>query len=83
MTTIYIDLEGNLQGLADDTLDRLHSLGHKLVERVSNVEYDHNHECWVATDMDGQVIAKNPIRTNVINMEREYLNRKIERSFSV
>jgi hypothetical protein len=82
MTSIYIDLEGNLQGLADDTFDRIQSMGQKFVERVSNVEYDHTHECWVATDMDGNVIANNPIRTNVIEMERLYLNKKIERSFS-
>jgi hypothetical protein len=81
-TKIYIDLEGNLQGLADDTLDKLNSLGSKYVERVSNIEYDHTHECWVAVDMDGCVIAKNPIRSAVIDAERNYFNRKIENSFA-
>lgn len=81
MTKIYIDLQGNLQGLADDTLDRIDKLGQKFVERVSNVEFDHNHECWVATDMDGNVIASDPIRSEVINKEKAIINARIEESY--
>lgn len=81
MTKIYIDLHGNLQGLADDTLDRIDKLGQKFVERVSNVEFDHNHECWVATDMDGTVIATDPIRSEVINKEKAIINARIEESY--
>lgn len=81
MTKIYIDLQGNLQGLADDTLDRIDKLGQKFVERVSNVEFDHHHECWVATDMDGNVIASDPIRSEVINKEKAIINARIEESY--
>lgn len=82
-TTIFIDNEGNLSGLADDTIDKLTSLGQKLVERVSNIEFDHTHQCWVATDLEGEVIASNPIRSEVVDLERRYLNRCIEDAFAL
>ena len=81
-TQIYIDLDGNLSGIVDDTFDKLSFLGEKLVERVSNVEYDHDHQCWVATDMENNVIAKGPIRSSVIDAEREHFNKLFERGFS-
>jgi len=82
-STIYIDKEGNLSGLADDTLDRLHDMGVKSVHRVSNVEYDHTHQCWTATDLSGYVIAKGKVRSEVIAEERRRLNMLIEDAFSV
>ena len=82
MTTIYIDKEGNLSGLADDTLDKFVALGKKKVERVSNVEFDHNNQQWEATGMDGLIIASHPIRSEVIRLEREYLNKCIEDTFA-
>jgi hypothetical protein len=81
MTTIYIDLEGNVQGLADDIIDKL-NLGLKKVERVSNVEYDHGKSEWVAEDLLGNVIASDPIRSRVIELERIYFNSTIEAGFS-
>jgi hypothetical protein len=81
-TVIYVDKDGNVSGLADDVIDRLTSLGDKQVNRVSNVEFDHATQLWAATDLDGEVIATSPIRSEVINMERDYLNKKIEESFS-
>jgi hypothetical protein len=80
-TKIYIDHNGNLTGLADDVIDKL-QLGQKMVERVSNVEYDHSNECWVATDIDGDVIASNPVRSAVIELEREFFNKQIEAGFA-
>ena len=82
-TTIFIDNDGNLSGLADDTIDKLTSLGQKLVERVSNIEFDHTHQCWVATDLEGAVIAANPVRSEVIDLERRYLNKCIEDAFAL
>jgi hypothetical protein len=79
-SVIYIDNEGNLSGLADDTIDKL-NMGKKQVERVSNVEYNHEHQCWVATDLDGKIIAEHPVRSEVIAAERRYLNRLIEDTF--
>jgi hypothetical protein len=79
---IYIDNEGNLTGLADDVWDKFSSLGERLVARVSNIEFDHEHQCWVAVDMDGQIIASNPVRSEVIAAERAYFNKCIERGFT-
>jgi hypothetical protein len=81
-SVIYIDNDGNLSGLADDVWDKLNTLGRKTVERVSNIEFDHTQQCWVATDMEGSVIASNPIRSVVVDLEREFLNRIIEQKFS-
>jgi hypothetical protein len=81
-SVIYIDKDGNISGLADNLLDKL-ALGQKKVQRVSNVEFDDSLQCWVATDLENNVIAANPIRSKVIEAEREYLNKKIEEEFSV
>ena len=81
-SVIYIDNDGNLRGLADDVIDKLDSLGRKMVERVSNIEFDHEHQCWVATDLDGKVIAADVVRSAVIEAEREYFNTLIENTFA-
>jgi|688.fasta_scaffold1145159_2 hypothetical protein len=81
LTTIYIDKHGDIVGLADDVIDKLR-LGTKDVKRVSNVEFDHAQQLWVATDLEGRVIASDPIRSRVIDLEREYFNSSIELSFS-
>lgn len=81
-TVIYVDKNGNVSGLADDVIDKLNSLGKKEVIRVSNVEFDHAAQAWVATSLAGTVIATSPIRSEVIDMERDYLNKKIEESFA-
>jgi hypothetical protein len=79
---LYIDKCGNIEGLADDVLDKLRSLGPKTVKRVSNVEFDYALQCWVATDLDGKVIASHPIRSEVIAAERKHLNKLIEAAFT-
>ena len=81
-SVIYISKEGNISGLADNLLDKLTSLGPKKVQRVSHVEFDEDLQCWVATDLEGNVIAANSIRSKVIEAEREYLNKKIEAEFA-
>jgi hypothetical protein len=80
-SVIYIDNEGNLIGLADDNIDKLNSLGPKQVERVSNIEFDHTEQLWVAADLQGEVISKNPVRGLVIEAERAHLNKQIELAF--
>ena len=80
-TVIFIDEDGNMSGLADDVLDKL-NLGKKEINRVSDIEWDHIEEVWVARDVaTGDVIAKNSIRSNCILAEREFLNKKIRTSF--
>jgi hypothetical protein len=81
-SVMYIDNDGNVSGLADDNIDRLDDLGQKLVARVSNIEYDHSHQCWVATDLEGGIIASNPVRSRVIEAERAYFNKLIENAFA-
>jgi hypothetical protein len=80
-SVIYIDKEGNISGLADDLIDKL-NLGQKKVARVSNIEYDHNRDEWVAVTLDGLEIGASKVRSEVIDIERAYLNKQIERSFA-
>lgn len=80
-SVIYISKDGDLVGLADDFIDKL-DLGVKSVERVSNVEFDHQQQHWVASDLSGCVIATDPVRSKVIEAEREYFNNLIESSFA-
>jgi hypothetical protein len=80
-SVIYINKDGGIVGLADDIIDGL-KLGEKTVERVSNVEFDHTQQLWVATDLFGSVIASDPVRSRVIDLEREYFNSMIEASFA-
>ena len=82
-SVIYIDKNGDLKGLSDDLFDKLTNIGTKFVHRVSDIEFDHDQQVWVATDMSGAVIASSPIRSAVISAEREFLNKKIERQFAV
>ena len=82
-TVIYIDKNGDIQGLTDDFIDRL-DIGVKEVARVSDIEWNYSEQLWEATDaVTGEVIAKNSVRGNVINAERAYLNRKIEQAFAL
>jgi hypothetical protein len=81
-TTIYIDNEGNIVGLADDFIDKLDGLGPKIVERVSNIEFDHAAQTWVAKDVYDNKIASDNVRSRVIDKEREYFNKRIETNFS-
>lgn len=80
-TVIFVDTEGNASALADDRMDHIQTLGEKIVERVSNVEYDHEHQCWVATDLEGNVISRSNVRSEVIESEREYFNQLMQGSF--
>lgn len=80
-STIYIDKNGDLCGLADDTIDKLHHIGTKQVARVSNIEFDHEQQAWVATDLKGDVIAAGRVRSEVIEAERKHLNKLIEDVF--
>lgn len=80
-SVMYISKEGDLLCLADDFVDKL-DLGFKQVERVSNIEFDHQQQCWTATNLAGEVIASDPVRSKVIDMEREYFNSLLEKSFA-
>jgi hypothetical protein len=80
-TTIFIDKQGNLQGLSDDLLDML-DIGKKTVRRVSDIEWSHAENLWVAHDSEtGEVIAKDKLRSNCVIAEREFLNRRVKASF--
>jgi hypothetical protein len=81
-TTIYIDNEGNIVGLADDFIDKLDTLGVKHVERVSNIEFDHAMQVWVAKDVYDNEIASDNVRSRVIDKERKYFNKCLEDVFS-
>jgi hypothetical protein len=82
MTVIYIDKNGDIQGLADDFIDKL-DLGTKQVARVSDIEWNHSTNLWEAKDsVTGEIIASNSVRGNVINAERAHLNKKIEHTFA-
>jgi hypothetical protein len=82
-SVIYIDKSGCVSGLADDTLDKLGFLGAKTVERVSEIEFNHDIQKWVAVSLvDREVIAEDVVRSALIAKERDYLNSQIEKSFA-
>ncbi len=79
--TIYIDKQGNISGLADDFIDKL-DMGRKVVKRVSDVEWSHDQQQWEARDLSGELIAYGPIRSEVIQAERDYFNQQTEKRFA-
>ncbi len=81
-TTIYIDKNGNISGLSDSFFDRLNPLGQKQVQRVSDIEYNHELQQWEARTHAGFLIGRHGERDKLIAMEREYLNQKIETHFN-
>jgi hypothetical protein len=81
-SVIYIDNQGNIRGLANDILDKLSSLGPKKVNRVSNVEFDENSQCWVAIGLSGETIAAGKSRSEVIAAEQAFFNTEIEKEFA-
>lgn len=78
---IYIDNEGNVSGLANDIIDNIVGLGPKTVERVSDVEFDHTAQNWVARDLQGETIATDLVRSEVIRKEEQYFNARTEAVF--
>jgi hypothetical protein len=76
-TTIFIDKEGNLQGLADDFIDSL-DMGPKDVKRVSDVEFNRVTQTWEAHAPSGELIAAGISRSRVIEQERVYFNELME-----
>jgi hypothetical protein len=77
-TTVYIDLEGNIKGLSDGFFDKLEDMGHKQVERVSDIEFDHALQLWEARTSAGLLIGRHKERAALIEIERKYLNSQIE-----
>jgi hypothetical protein len=75
--TIYVDAEGCVCGLGGRILDHL-ALGPCKVSRVSNIEFNHDLQLWEAVDMEGSTIAVHRDRASLVEIEKEYLNNKIE-----
>ena len=80
-SVIYIDNEGNISGLSDNLFDKLAALGKRAVQRVSNIEFNHDTQMWEAEDLEGNLIGTHTCRNTLIEIEREYLNNKIEESY--
>jgi len=81
-SVIYIDNEGNISGLSDNLFDKLAALGKRAVQRVSNIEFNHELQMWEATDLEGNNIGLHECRSKLIEIEREYLNNKIEKGYA-
>ena len=81
-TKIFIDKEGNIHGLSSDLMDGLSFLGPKTVARVSNIIFDHAGQEWVACAVSGAIIARHPIRSRVVALEREYFDKQLEETFA-
>jgi hypothetical protein len=79
--TVYIDSEGSICGLNGYILDNL-DLGEKSVYRVSNIEFNHALQLWEAVDNCGKVIGRNSSRTSLVELEKEYLNKRIEENYA-
>ena len=81
-TTIFIDNDGNVEGLADSVFDALSELGPKNVRRISDIEFDEREQLWVAEDADtGEEIGRHTVRDKLIDIEREVLNERIKSKF--
>jgi hypothetical protein len=80
-SVVYIDNEGNISGLSDNIFDKLAALGNRAVQRVSNIEFNHDLQVWEATDLNGNIIGTHQLRSSLIQIEREYLNNLIEKSY--
>jgi hypothetical protein len=80
-SVIYIDKEGNLSGLSDNLFDKLAALGRRAVQRVSNIEFNPRIQKWQAVDLDGNIIGVHEFRDKLIEIERDYLNTKIEEDY--
>ena len=80
-SVIFVDNNGDLIGLADNIIDKINNLGWKQVTRVSDVEFNHKEQLWEARDLKGEIIASGSVRSDVIDKEREYFNRKIKEGF--
>jgi len=80
-SVIYIDKEGNLSGLSDNLFDKLAALGRRAVMRVSNIEFNSRIQKWQAVDLDGNIIGTHEFRDKLIEIERDYLNTKIEEDY--
>ncbi len=80
-TVVYIDKNGDLHGLSDKIFDLLADLGERSVRRVSNIEFNHELQLWEALDMEGNLIGTHRERDRLIEIEREYLNNKLEKEY--
>jgi hypothetical protein len=79
--TLYIDADGDLQGLNGFILDNI-EIGPKVVSRVSNIEFNHFHQLWEAIDTDGNLIGRSSSRATLVDLEKDYLNNKIEANYA-
>lgn len=79
--TVYIDANGDIYGLNGFILDNV-DLGSKTVSRVSNIEFNHSLQLWEAVDSSGNLIGRNSSRAALIDLEKDYLNNKIEANYA-
>lgn len=79
--TVYIDANGDIHGLNGFILDNL-DVGPKAVSRVSNIEFNHFMQLWEAIDADGNLIGRSSSRTALVDLEKDYLNNKIEANYA-
>jgi len=79
--TVYIDANGDIYGLNGFILDNL-EVGPKAVSRVSNIEFNHSMQLWEAIDSEGILIGRSSSRAALVDLEKEYLNNKIEANYA-
>lgn len=79
--TLYVDEEGNICGLSGKIFDSV-DLGPRQVCRVSNIEFNHKLQLWEALDMEGSTIAVHRDRASLVEIEKEHLNKKIEKNYA-
>jgi hypothetical protein len=74
----YISPQGKVKGLHCDVLDKLRlKLGTSTVERASSVEFDNEKQQWVATIFENGKTFYADSREEVLNLEKEEINRLI------
>jgi hypothetical protein len=52
------------------------------IDRISNVEFDHGIGKWVARDLEGNVVAVDDFRNEVVKKEQEYFYHQLTKERS-
>lgn len=66
---IFIDRDGNIQALCNNTLEYIPELGSKQIHRAADVEFNNTTGVWEIITPDGKVIGSHPRRADAIKLE--------------
>ena len=73
MTTLTFLPDGTASCLYTEMID-LKLIGSLHIERVSNIEFNHQKGLWEVTDMQGVVLFESVSRTKCLEWEHQHFN---------